>query len=177
MRSRVLCVSSVLAAMLTGATFAHAESQNGVFTHDLSRCDAGAAGSALLVRVEAMRDTDGNVRAEIYSSNPAEFLEKGKKLVRVEVPAMGDGQTICVPLPSSGRYALVLMHDRNANGKPDFFSEGFGFSNNPKLALGPPSAEEVMFDAPEGVLQMTLSLTYIFGQDEEQKKKRRQIRR
>lgn len=148
-----------------------------VTEHDMAMCAEDASGTSVLVRIEDFKDTEGNVRAQIYSGNPEEFLEKGKKLVRVDVPTTGDGQEVCVPLPAPGTYALVIMHDRNANGKADFFSEGFGFSNNPKLSLGPPDAEEVMFEAKPGTTRMTVNLSYIFGGDEEQKEKRRQLRR
>lgn len=145
--------------------------------HDMARCADGQTGAAVLVRIEDFKDTEGNVRAQIYGSNPDDFLEKGKKLVRVDVPTVGDGQEVCVPLPEPGTYALVILHDRNSNGKADFFSEGFGFSNNPKLSLGPPDAKDVMFDAAAGTTRMTVTLSYIFGGDEENKDKRRQLRR
>jgi uncharacterized protein (DUF2141 family) len=82
-----------------------------------------------------------------------------------------------VQLPAPGTYSFVAMHDRNANGKADFFSEGFGFTNNPKLGLGPPDAEDVMFAVPAGVTKTTVTLKYILGDDSEKKQKRRKLRR
>jgi len=146
--------------------------------HDMSQCDNPEPGKAYArVTVDGLKDETGNVRAQIYSSDPDEFLEKGMKLVRVDVKTEGNGQQICVPLPRVDTFALVIMHDRNANGKADFFSEGFGFSNNPKLSLAPPDAEDVMFEAAEGVTDLSVDLKYVFGADEEQTKKRRQLRR
>lgn len=168
----------VLSAVLALAVSPMAMAEDAVeIDHDMALCADGAAGPALLLTIEGLKDSEGNIRAQIYGGNPEDFLEKGKKLVRVDVPTEEEGQQICVPLPSVGPHALVVLHDRNANGKADFFSEGFGFSNNPKLSLAPPDAEEVMFDAQPGVTGMAVSLTYIFGGDEEQTKKRRQLRR
>ncbi|MBO6503954.1 MAG: DUF2141 domain-containing protein [Kordiimonadaceae bacterium] len=137
------------------------------------------AGQALLqVNVQGLQNTEGRVRAQIYSSDPEEFLGKGKKLVRVDMPIDGaDEPTLCVPLPEPGTYALVVLHDKNANGKADFFTEGFGFSNNPKLSLGPPDADEVMFVADAGLSQHDIQLSYIFGGDEKKKEKRRKLKR
>lgn len=144
--------------------------------HDV--CEAGEGGAALYVHVENIRSMEGNLRAQAYSSNPDEFLEKGKKLVRVDVPVvLEDEQSVCVPVPAPGTYAIVILHDRNANGKADFFSEGFGFTNNPKFSLGPPDGEDVMIDIPAGVTKTNVKLSYILGSDDENKKKRRKLKR
>ena len=143
-----------------------------------STCKVEAGQAALEVTVDNLQTTEGQMRAQIYSSNPDDFLAKGKKLVRVDVPVETlDGPTICVLLPAPGTYALVVMHDKNANGKADFFSEGFGFSNNPKLSLAPPDGEDVMFVAEAGVSKHIIELNYIFGGDDKKKKKRRKLKR
>ena len=144
--------------------------------HD--ECTAGDGGAALYMQVENIRALEGNIRVQAYSDNPDDFLAKGMKLLRVEAPVeQDDTQSLCVHVPGPGTYAFVVMHDRNANGKADFFSEGFGFSNNPKLGLGPPDAEDVMFAVPEGVTKTNIRLKYILGGDEEKKEKRRKLRR
>lgn len=141
-------------------------------------CSVADGGAALEVQVDNLQTTEGQLRAQIYSDDPEEFLAKGKKLVRVDIPVETiESPKICVPLPAPGTYALVVMHDKNANGKADFFTEGFGFSNNPKLSLGPPDGEEVMFTAEAGVSQHTIKLNYIFGGDDEKKQKRRKLKR
>lgn len=145
---------------------------------DTGNCVAEVGEAALEVSLENLQTTEGQVRAQIYSSDPEEFLEKGKKLVRVDVPIIGeDAPVLCVPLPSPGTYALVILHDKNANGRADFFTEGFGFSNNPKLSLGPPDGEEVMFTAQAGVSKHRIELNYIFGGDDKKKEKRRKLKR
>lgn len=144
--------------------------------HDV--CTAGENGAALYVQVENIRSVEGNIRVQAYSNNPDDFLAKGTKLLRVDTPVKyQDEQAVCVHVPGPGTYAFVVMHDRNANGKADFFSEGFGFTNNPKLGLGPPDAEDVMFTVPEGVTNTKIRLKYILGGDEEKKEKRRKLRR
>lgn len=141
-------------------------------------CEAGNGGTALLVQVKNIRSTEGNLRAQVYSSDPDDFLAKGKKLVRVDVPVTLEGeQSICVPVPSPGTYAIVVMHDRNANGKADFFTEGFGFTNNPKLNFGPPDVEDTLIKVVAGVGKTMVTLKYLLDDDNEKSKKRRKLNR
>jgi uncharacterized protein (DUF2141 family) len=143
-----------------------------------SVCVAGEGGAAMFIHVENIRSVEGNLRAQVYSSDPEEFLAKGKWLTRVDTPVVVAGkQSVCVEVPAPGMYAFVVMHDRNANGKADFFSEGFGFTNNPSLGFGPPDAEDVMINVPAGVTDSRVTLKYILGADEEKKKKRRKLKR
>lgn len=176
-RSKVAFVS-VFAGFLAPSAQAMAASEETDLVHDMSLCEAPQMGQALVrVAIIGLRDLEGNIRVQIYGDDPDDFLAKGTKLARVDVKTEAEGQKVCMPMPAPGDYRLVVMHDRNANGKADFFTEGFGFSNNPKLGLAPPDAEDVLFSAAEGVTEMEVSLKYVFGADEEQKKKRRQLRR
>ena len=141
-------------------------------------CDVADGEAAVMVKVERIRMVEGNLRAQVYSNDPDEFLASGKKLVRVDVPVVTDGeQEVCVKLPAPGSYALVVMHDRNANGKADFFTEGFGFGRNPELALAPPDHDEVVMSFPAGVTKTDVRLKYLFGEDSEAKEKRRRLKR
>lgn len=138
-------------------------------------CPEDGRGAFLFVTVTGITNDEGNVRVQVYSEKPDEFLASGKKVTRVDVPTNSDDTQVCVPLPRPGKYAIAVMHDRNANGRADIFSEGFGFSNNPKLGLGPPDHEEVVTMADEGVTELDISLTYVFqlGEDKRKQHKRR----
>ncbi|WP_374764668.1 DUF2141 domain-containing protein [Yunchengibacter salinarum] len=140
-------------------------------------CEPGSGEASVRVHVSNITEAEGNIRVQIYGPDPDDFLAKGAKLIRVDVPAEDHDQTVCVPLPKAGEQALVVLHDRNANGKADFFSEGFGFSRNPELGLGKPDFDKVVFTAEPGVQDMDVRLTYMFGSDAPEKKKRRRLRR
>ena len=142
-----------------------------------TRCAADQGQAVISVLVENIRVLEGNVRAQVYSNNPDDFLGKGKKLVRIDTPVTAHEQILCVPMPAPGEYALVIMHDKNANGKADFFSEGFGFSRNPALNLAPPDHDEVVITAPEGISEQNVRLKYMFGSDDKKKEKRRRLKR
>jgi uncharacterized protein (DUF2141 family) len=142
--------------------------------HKLQSCiDNNDGKSLILVKIEELQSTEGNIRVQIYSDNPDDFLEKGKKLLRIDVPIKHNAMKVCVPLPGPGNYAMVVMHDRNANGKADFLTEGFGFSNNPKLLLAPPDLDETLFAARAGVVEMTVSLIYLINVEQKEHRKRR----
>lgn len=142
--------------------------------HQLGPCIENSDGKPrVLVKVEKLQSTEGNLRVQIYGDNPDDFLEKGKKLVRIDVPINHNTMRVCVPLPGLGNYAMLVMHDRNANGKADFLTEGFGFSNNPTLILAPPDLEETLFAARAGVIELTVSLFYLINVEQKEHRKRR----
>src|SRR3546814_14314412 len=68
-----------------------------------TRCEATSA----RVHVAGFKDRTGNLRIQAYGGNPSEFLENGKKLVRVEGEVSPAGEMdVCVPLPGQiGRAA------------------------------------------------------------------------
>lgn len=54
-----------------------------------------------------------------------------------------------IPNVAPGNYALSVIHDENGNGRLDTFMaiprEGFGFSRNPGIRMGPPRFSETVF--------------------------------
>src|SRR3546814_16336237 len=69
--------------------------------------------TAARVHVDGFKDRVGNLRVQAYGSDPSEFLESGKKIVRVEGEVSPAGKmSVCVPLPGPGTYAPVVLHDK-----------------------------------------------------------------
>ncbi len=137
---------------------------------DAEACSHTASGPSVLVRVHGFKDRSGNVRVELYPATPDDFLasrtkltEEGKVFKRIDVPTPADDDAhICVELPDFGSYALSVLHDRNASGKLDPFSDGFGFPNNPKLGMSKPDVEEATFTA-FGKINLDIVLNYWSG--------------
>lgn len=127
----------------------------------------------VLVDVNGIATAEGTLRVQIYSDNPDDFLVSGKKVTRVDVPTVEGHQSVCVTFPSAGKFSMAVMHDKNANGKADIFTEGFGFSNNPKLGFGPPDHKDTVFSVDEGVKRMDVELTYYFQLENKDQKRRR----
>lgn len=92
-------------------------------------------GAAVRVHVTGFKNGGGSVRVQAYGPNPADFLATGKWIRRTEVRLQGRATLdVCLRLPGFGNYAVAVRHDANDNGKSDW-SDGAGFSRNPKLSL------------------------------------------
>lgn len=131
---------------------------------DAAACAAGAGGAAALVHVHGFKDRAGNLRVQTYTDRQEDFLERGRKLRRVEVPvAQANDMRVCIALPAPGRYTLTVLHDRDADGRLSISSDGVGFSNNPKLRFGKPEIDAVAFTAPRGVTALRVVLNYRQG--------------
>lgn len=133
----------------------------------------GVTGARALINILGLENKEGNIRVQVYSDDPAEFLENGKKLLRVDVPVSSLDAQVCVTFPAAGTYAMVVMHDRNANGRADILTEGFGFSRNPKLMFSKPDHDEVAMVIPEGVTEIDVSLNYMFRLENKDRRRRR----
>jgi len=125
------------------------------------------------VNINGLESDDGNVRVQVYGSNPDDFLSKGKKLKRVDVALGGENAMVCVDLPQPGTYAFVVMHDKDANGRANFLTEGFGFSNNPRLFLAPPDHEDVVVEVALGVAEMDIEMNYVSPSNKKDRNRRR----
>jgi len=64
-----------------------------------------------------------------------------------------------------GTYALGVIHDEDNNGRLNTFvgipREGFGFSRNPRLRMGPPRYEDVRFTVGTGRMTSIVRMTYL----------------
>jgi uncharacterized protein (DUF2141 family) len=65
-----------------------------------------------------------------------------------------------------GNYAVAIIHDENGNAKLDTLvgipREGFGFSNNPAIAFGPPRFVAARFALVAGGTRQEIRMRYIF---------------
>jgi uncharacterized protein (DUF2141 family) len=159
--SRFVLSAAVVAAALT----LPAAPAAAALGPDAAACSAGANRPALLVSVNGFKNRVGKLRVQLYGGNPADFLERGKKLKRIDLPLTGNGaMNVCVSVPRSGIYAIAVRHDADNNGKTDW-NDGGGFSNNPRLSLFKlkPSARAVSVAVGSGVKVVPVILNYRSG--------------
>lgn len=126
-----------LAMIISVMGFAQAAipAQAAVLGPDAPACRVDSGEPALLVRIDGFKARTGKLRVQIYGSNPADFLAKGKKLKRIDLPVTASGaMDVCVALPKPGNYAVAVRHDLDGNGKSGW-SDGGGFSRNPQISL------------------------------------------
>ncbi len=155
------------AAVMTGALVLTAAAPSAAFqreiSNDLARCNAGT-GPALLVTVTGVKASSGKIRVQTYRANKAEWMEKGKWLHRIEVPAKAGSMSFCLPVPEAGTYGVAVRHDVNGNGKTDFGDDGGGISNDPSINifnLGKPSYTKVGVAVRNEVKSIRITMKYL----------------
>ena len=125
-------------------------------------------GPAMRIEVRGFKQIRGNLRVQIYGSDPAQFVKGGKRLARIEEPVRTDPIRVCVPVPGPGRYAVAVRHDLNGDGKSGL-SDGGGFSGNPSLSLGDaisgrmPHYDEVAVTVGSAPLKVDVVMQYVRG--------------
>ncbi len=65
-----------------------------------------------------------------------------------------------------GTYAIALLHDENSNGKADralgmMPKEGFGFSRDAKVRMGPPRFSDAAIDIDTHDRKLTIKMRYM----------------
>jgi uncharacterized protein (DUF2141 family) len=130
---------------------------------DAAAC-RGGNGPAILVNVDGFKARTGNIRVNVYGSDPAKFLERGQYVRQINLPVSRAGvMPICVRLPQAGRFAVAVRHDIDGDGND--WGDGGGFSRNPRLSLTNlrPSYQNVAFNVGAGVQPVNVVLNYRFG--------------
>ena len=127
----------------------------------------GAAGESanISVSVSNVRNTKGVVHA-CLTPTKKDFPDCKKQPAhhQITVPAK-KSLTITFKGVAPGTYAIALMHDENNNGKIDravlIPTEGFGFSRDAKVRMGPPSFSSAAFEVKAGANSHTIKMRYI----------------
>ena len=128
---------------------------------------AGAAGTAqVTVEVTGLRSSEGVVRA-CMTTDPARFPKcRGVPGAHSTVVPARESLTLTFPGVAPGRYAIALLHDETGNGKADralgmMPTEGFGFSRDAKVRMGPPKFEDAAFDVGPRASAQTIRMRYM----------------
>lgn len=135
-----------------------------VISNDMGECASGQ-GPAVRVTITGLRSSRGNLFVRTYYARERDWLESQRYLTRLDARPRQGSMTVCVPLDSSGRYAIAVQHDENGNREVDFSSDGVGMSNNPRVGsfLGiprPPGVDRTGFSAGNGVTRITINMQY-----------------
>ena len=147
--------------------FAQAENVSdfrNIIPNNMRSCAPGN-GPAVRVTINGIKSSTGKIRAQVYNGVRADWLEKGRWLNRIEIPARQGRMTLCMPVPRSGTYAIAVRHDANDNNETDVFGDGGAMSNNPSvniLNLGRPGIDKTRFDVNGGVRSIAITMKY-FG--------------
>ena len=151
-------------AALAGASLASAApvTYRNTISNDSARCSG--TGPAVWVTVNGVKSSSGKVRVQLYRGVASDWLETGKWINRIEVPARAGQMTFCMPVPAAGTYGIAVRHDVNGNGKTDLRTDGGGMSNNPPINvfnLGKPSVRRTAFSVGDTVKPITIAMRYM----------------
>jgi len=118
----------------------------------------------LVVHIDGFRNQKGNAGITVFTSPDGWPENNDKAFMHAGHPFTGDKATMELQVPP-GRYAIAVLHDENSNHKLDrniigWPKEGFGFSNNPKVNLSPPSFDTAAMQVTCRVTETTIHLIY-----------------
>jgi uncharacterized protein (DUF2141 family) len=124
------------------------------------------AKGSITVEITNLRNAKGHVLITLYDKSEG-FPEKGAKTAAGKTKvSIQNGKAIATfdNMPA-GNYAVATMHDENDNVKMDFNilhmpKEGYGFSNDAKGTMGPPSFKDASFQHNGEDKKVTLKMTY-----------------
>jgi uncharacterized protein (DUF2141 family) len=103
------------------------------------------------------------VRFALYDR--ASEFPRGKRVEGLEVPAKPGEVTAVFKNVPPGTYAVAIHHDENSNNQMDLLfnllpKEGYGFSNDARVILSPPTFEAASFAVPEAGAAIHLHVVY-----------------
>ena len=151
-----------LAALAAAALPAAATTYRNKIGNDMSRCVGSAP--AVKVHIDGITPARGTLRVQLYRGTASDWLEKGRWLNRIELPARGGSAAVCMPVPGPGTYGIAVRHDVNGNGDTDLRSDGGGMSNNPSINifnLGKPSYKKTAFAVGNEVKSISIRMRYM----------------
>lgn len=132
-------------------------------SHSTGHCYSDNSAPAVWITINGISASQGTVRVQSYRGVREDWLQKGRWINRIELPAKAGQMTVCMPLPESGTYAIAIRHDLNGNGNTDLKEDGGGMSNNPSINifnLGKPSYKKTAFSVNGGVKSITINMRY-----------------
>ena len=124
---------------------------------------ASADSAQLVVRIDGVRSDDGVVRLGLFRS--ADDFPRGQPVAGQSVPAMAGSVVAVFDDVSDGRYAIAVYHDEDGDGQftRNFLGlplEGYGFSNDAPVVLGPPGFETAAIEVAGSFAQTAIRARY-----------------
>jgi uncharacterized protein (DUF2141 family) len=124
----------------------------------------GPGGADVHVDVTGLRSANGVVRA-CLTSRADGFPDCGPGDRELAVPA-GGAVSFDFADVARGRYAIALIHDENGNGRMDralllMPKEGYGFSRDAPVVMGPPKFGQAAFDVGAVTVRQAIRMRYM----------------
>lgn len=129
-------------------------------------CTAASHGADLEVELRGIHSGEGQALVALHRQTPgADFPSDASVVANAAAPAATDGVVVVFRDLPAGEYALAAFHDANGDGElnANFVgmpTEGYGFSNDARGFMGPPSFDDASFsvDADAGTRRLVLNV-------------------
>ena len=123
---------------------------------------------ALTVEVGGLRDPKGQLCINVFNGSQG-FPTQGAKAVQKQCVKVTDRRMAIQfnNLPA-GTYAIAVLHDENSDNQANrnvlgIPTEGFGFSQNPRIIAGPPKFGEAAVLVAGRNTEVQIQLQYLLG--------------
>ena len=119
------------------------------------------AGASVVFVFDSLKASRGEVMVALYDDQGAYKARKGSREARVRAAAGGSQVRFDALKP--GRYAAMIFHDLNGDGRMNFAPMGvplepYAFSNNAAGRFGPAAWRVAAFEVPAGGVRQTIRL-------------------
>ncbi len=135
------------------------------FAFSLQTVEKPAKEGTIEITIKGLRNHDGVIVANIFSSSHG-FPGDAKKSLKIKkVPADGNDVTIIFEKLPYGQYAVAVMHDEDDDGKLNtnmlgIPKEGYGVSNNKIPKFKKPQFEDAAFELAETEKSLVINMYY-----------------
>jgi uncharacterized protein (DUF2141 family) len=121
-------------------------------------------GNSITVQVSGLRNNTGDVRCGLYNS-AATFPKNGQELKGVQAPIANQQATCTFTDVPPGTYAVALFHAEQGQtvmrtGMFGMPRDGYGFSRNAKIGMGPPAFNDAAYSYAGGATTWPVTITY-----------------
>ena len=123
----------------------------------------------LEVKVDNIKNDKGDIMVGLYTADNNFPRDASEGRV---IKASKNGVTVVFLNIKPGTYAVSAMHDENGNkdldqNKLGIPKEGFGFSNNARGVMGPPSFHKALIELQPGKkdTMISIDMKYMFNKN------------
>jgi len=116
--------------------------------------------------ISNIRNQEGVIRIGLYRSDAGFPHKPAESFTLAKDTISGGVLRLFIPAVEAGSFGFSILDDENQDGKMDYRfgiipKEGFGFSNNPRVGLKPPSFSETSVCYTDGLKKVTVKMVYI----------------
>lgn len=114
-------------------------------------CTAASQGADLEVELRGLHSKEGHALVALHRKTPqADFPSNASVVANAATPAATDAVAVVFREIPAGEYAVAAFHDTNGDGElnANFVgmpTECYGFSNDARGFMGPPSFDDAAF--------------------------------